>query len=599
MKQKIQTFLSLLPDRLIKWRISHISNKNFIILASIVVGITAGLAAILLKALVHRIELFADSFSDVKYHNYIYIFFPTLGILLTVLFVQVFLKGKLGRGLSNVLYSVSRKNGRVHKDKTYTHIITSALTVGFGGSAGLESPIVVTGSAIGSRIGTLLQLNDRERILLLACGTSAGVAAIFNSPIAGVIFAMEVLLIELTVSAFIPLLIASATATVISKLLYNRQLFHLITYGWEYESIPIYIVLGIACGMISAYITKTALFTEDWINAQKGIYSKALIGGLTLGLLIFLLPPLYGEGYSTIENLLNRNYDKLLDNSLFYQFNHLPWFILLFAGILILIKVVATSITIAAGGNGGIFATSMMTGALTGFFISFGLNLTGLVQIDETNFIAVGMAGILSGVIHAPLTAIFLIAEITGGYFLFVPLMIVAALSYFTSRYFESYTVYTKKLAEKGHLIHKDKDKTVLGHMDMKQILEKDFIRVLPHQSLEDIIPAIKESRRNVFPVVNADEKLLGILTLDRIKVFLFDQDKRKSILVSKLMNTEIPIVEIGEDMNSVIAKFEEHKVFNLAVTEGGKYKGFISKANIFSIYRNLLIEESQPFTTI
>lgn len=582
------------------WRIRHISNKNFIIILSIVVGALGGVASSLMKQLSLLIEEFVESFSHVEFHNYLYFFFPAIGILLTVLYVQIFLKGKLGRGIGNVIFSVARRNGDLPPDKTYSHIITSALTIGFGGSAGLEAPIVVTGSAIGSNIGKLLNLNSRETILLLACGTAAGIAAIFYSPITGVIFAMEVLLIELTIPAFIPLLIASASAAVVSKMLHSRQLFHLITGGWELKAIPIYVLFGIFCGLLSWYTTKVTLYTEDWIKARKGIYLKAILGGLVLGGMIFLLPPLYGEGYPTVESLLHRQYFNLVNNSLFYSFRDITGFLLVFTAVLILFKVMATAITIGAGGNGGIFATTLMMGALFGFFYSKSLNLINPdLHLNETNFVAVGMAGILSGVIHSPLTAIFLIAEITGGYVLFVPLMIVSALAYFIAGYLEPYTIYTKKLAERGYFINRDKDKTVLSLMDLNKLLETDFIKLSPNSCLRDVVALVPKTRRNIFPVVDDQGKLEGILRLDHIREIMFQADQYDCVFVKDLMESNFVAVNIGEDMLSVMKKFEENKVFNLPVVEAGNYKGFVSKSNIFSIYRTLIIEESQPLSTI
>ncbi|WMJ73005.1 chloride channel protein [Cytophagaceae bacterium ABcell3] len=599
MKSYLRKRFYHLPMQLIAWRTRNISNKNFLILASIIVGIIAGLAAVFLKSLVHFIEGLAAGFGDTSNENYVFFIFPAIGILLTTCYVQFFRNGKLGRGLSNILYSIARKNGRVHRDKTYSHIISSALTVGFGGSAGLEAPIAVTGSAIGSVSATFLGLSNRERILLLACGTAAGVSAIFNSPIAGVIFAVEVLLPEMTVSAFIPLIISSATAAVLSRALHNQQLFHLITDGWEPESVPLYIVLGIFCGLVSVYITRMTHKTEEWIGKNKSIWKKAIAGGFVLGALIFILPPLYGEGYGTIDHLLNGRYENLLDNSLFYDLKNYPWFLLLFGGVLILVKVFATSITIACGGNGGIFATSLMTGALCGFFCVYSANLTGIVSFNETNFIATGMAGILSGVVHAPLTAIFLIAEITGGYVLFAPLMIVSALAYFTARFFEPHTVYTKKLAEKGVLTDKDKDKAVLRKMGLRRTLEKDFLPVKPNQCLGEIIPVISKSKRNIFPVLDEKDILVGLLSLNQIREIMFKTDMYDKIHVYQIMEKSFPVVEIGEEMVNVVRKFEDYHVFNIPVTEKGVYKGFISKSNIFTTYRNLLIKESEPLSSL
>jgi len=543
------------------------------------------------------IEHFLTELLKIKYHNYVFFFLPLIGLFFTVLYVQIFREGKLGRGISSILYSVSRKKGVIPSDKIYSHIITSILTIGFGGSVGLEAPIVVTGSAIGSNVATFLHLTSKERILLLACGTAAGVAAIFSAPVAGVIFAMEVLLLELTVPAFIPLLISSASATVIAKILHSKPLFHLIIGGWELKALPFYILLGVFCGAIAVYVSKVTLKTEAFMKPKKGVYKKALLGGLVLGILIFLFPPLYGEGYNTVNLLLKGQYELMAKGFMGFPFIKAPWFLLVFTAALILVKGYATALTLGSGGNGGIFATSLMTGALAGFFYSFGINTIGSFHLNQTNFIAVAMAGLLSGVIHAPLTSIFLIAEITGGYVLFVPLMLVCAVSYFFARYFSPYTIYTKVLAEKGQLLDKNKDKTVLSLMDMRKVLEYDFVPIKANQCLRDIAKAIATSKRDIFPVLSEDKKLEGIIHLNQVRFLIFEVDKYDCVFVKDLMQKDFAYANIGEDMETVMKKFEDNKVLNLPVLENGVYKGFISKNAIFAIYRSLLIEESKPLS--
>lgn len=593
-KEKLYFLLNTMLAQFLKWRIKHISNKNFLVISSILVGLVAGLAAVLLKVFVHYIQISLQESESAQNRNLLFFIFPLIGILLTVLYVQIFRNGKLGRGISNILLSISKKQSQVAPDKMHSHIVSSGITVGFGGSAGLEAPIVVTGSAIGSNIAKLLKLKTNERTLLLASGAAAGISAVFNSPIAGVIFAMEVLLAEFTIPAFIPLLIASATAAVVSNVLYSEKLFFLITKGWNVEALPFYIMLGLVTGMLSVYITRTTLKVEGLLNKWNEPYKKAITGGIVLGIMIFFFPPLYGEGYITIKQLLDGNYEKVLANSFIYDYVGHDWAILGFVGVIILIKIIATSITIGSGGNGGIFAPSLFTGALIGFFFSYGVNITGLSLLTIPNFIVVGMAGVLSGVVHAPLTAIFLIAEVTGGYALFVPLMIVSALSYFIARYLEPYTVYTKKLALKGYLPGGNKDKVVLNQMKLKKLIETDFTIIEKNMSLGELVEVISQSKRNIFPVINEKQEIIGIINLDNIREIMFQQEKYNSEKVENLMTPPSSIIDINTNMQKVMDFFETHKVWNLPVTDNGKYIGFVSKSKIFTEYRSQLIKQAQ-----
>lgn len=576
-----------------EWRLKHLSNRTFLIVVSILVGFVAGLAAIVLKMIVHNIQLLLQWILEDDRFNFLLFVFPLIGILLTVYYVQRFRKGKLGRGVANILFAIAKKSGSIERDKTYTHLITSALTVGFGGSAGLEAPIVVTGAAIGSNAAKRLRLNYKERTMMLACGVAAGIAAIFNSPIAGVLFAAEVILYEFTIPAFIPLLIATATASVVSKLLYSGQLFFLITKGWELNAVPFYILLGILMGLVSVYVTRTSVFVEDLFKRNKNPYQKAITGGLLLGVLIFFIPPLYGEGYHSVEYLLSGKFSHLLDNSLFTGYSDNPWFFVLFAAIIFLVKIIATSLTIGAGGNGGIFAPSLFIGAVTGFTFVHSINLSGFFRLSEPNFIVAGMAGALSGVIHAPLTGIFLIAEITGGYALFVPLMIVSAISYLISRYFEPYSVYVRKLAEMGYGKY-DRDKNALNMIKLKGIVETDFIPVKPGDSLRQLVETISRSKRNIFPVLNDKEKLVGIVLLDNIREIMFQHDLYDTMQVRELMTQPPAVLDVEEDLYNVMNKFENYNAWNLPVTTNGKYAGFVSKSTIFTKYRSLLIRQSE-----
>jgi CIC family chloride channel protein len=427
----------------------HLSHWNFFLVLSVVVGVVAGLAAVLLKQGTHSLEALLEVHK--KGVNYWLLVFPVIGILLATVYTQVVQKGKLGRGISNVIHNIYRKSSYMEPDKMYSHMITSSLTVGFGGSMGLEAPIVVTGAAFGSNIAKFFNLDYKDRTLLLACGAAAGISAIFGAPIAGVLFAIEVLLGEFATVNFVPLLISSAVASVISQLLYSSgQIFFIPTVKWDLKALPFYIVLSILTGLYSVYIMKGIEFSEKILKPKLSPYKKALIGGLLLGALIFLFPPIYGEGYHTVQLLLNTDYNNLFNGSIFSDFQASKMALFLFTIGILLIKIVATQLTMSSGGNGGFFAPSLFMGSMVGFLFVFIIDhfnicrIMGIDKLNEPNFVAVAMAGLMSGVMHIPLTAIFLIAEATGGYTLLVPLMIVSSFSYLISKYFLPNSIYVK-----------------------------------------------------------------------------------------------------------------------------------------------------------
>ncbi|HEX2934805.1 MAG TPA: chloride channel protein [Bacteroidales bacterium] len=585
-----------LLNRLLYWRLKHINDRNFLILVSVLVGIPSALAAVILKRFVHLTHSFAQYLLKLPVAQFISILLPVIGILLTVIITRIFFKGKLEKGLGSILYAISRKSSKIEKDKMYSHVITSGITVGFGGSAGLEAPIVITGSSIGSNIATALNLGYKERSLMLACGAASGIAAVFNSPIAGVIFAMEVLLTEITIPAFIPILISTATSIIVSKLLYSDQLHFPVGNEWYIHAIPFYILLGVLCGLLSVYITRITLGIEGYFNKRKSIFKKALWGGLSLGVLIFIFPPLYGEGYSTIKDLLMGDYSSLLSLGFLAPFKDNPWLILIMGVFLTLIKVIATSLTTGSGGNGGIFAPSLFIGALAGFSLAFFVNTAGIADLNVSNFIVVGMAGILSGVVHAPLTAIFLIAEVTGGYVLFVPLMIVSALSYFIGKYFEPYSVYTKKLAQKKQLVSSDRDLNILSLLNIADLVESDFIPLKSHGTLKSLVDAFEVSNRNVYPVVDADNNFLGVIYLEKVKGLLFKPELYQEIKIMDITDTTVVPIDSNQGMELAMEKFENSNHWNLPVIENGKYIGIISRANVFSAYRRMLKKSSSAF---
>jgi len=557
-----------------------------LIIAAIWVGVLSGIAAVVLKTGVHFIQHILEGGFNVKLENYLYLIYPMLGILLSAAYIRAFhYKKVFDKGLSSIIYSISRKGSTVERHKTWSHVITSALTVGFGGSVGLEAPIAVTGSAIGANTAKDLLLNRQHRTLLLAAGAAAGIAAVFNSPIAGVIFSLEVLLTEVSIPAFIPLLIAAASGAVVSKLFYSGQLFHLTTDDWHIEALPFYFLLGAFCGLISTYMMRTNIAAEHYFHKRKNPWQKAIYGGLVLGIMLFLLPSLYGEGYGMISKLMSGDAITVFDRSLFYRYHDNAWAILLVVGILILLKVVAASVTIGSGGNGGIFGPSLFTGAMAGFLFSRFINLTGIVSLNEQNFVAVAMCGLISGALHAPLTGIFLIAEITGGYVLFIPLMIVSAIAYFVTRYFEPNSIYKKTLIERG-FISDNKDTDVLTSIHIREIIETDFIEVRTEMKLREVVEIVSRSRRNSFPVVDESGTLNGILTLDELKEVMFNRELYDTLSVGDMKVVPQIVVDINDNVQSIMEAFEQYNVWVIPVTENNKYCGFISKNSVLNLYR-------------
>ncbi len=582
-------------SKILIWRLKHISDKNFLIIASIIVGIVSAFAAIILKLIVHYLQHLTDLIATYQSVKFVFVVLPVCGIVATFLLIKYIFKGRFDKGLGSIIYDVSWKAGRIKPNKTYSHLLTSGITVGFGGSAGLEAPIAVTGSAIGSNIASLFHLGQNERVILLACGAASGIAAVFNSPIAGVVFALEVLLVNFSIPVFIPLLISSACSVLLSNFIYKGQLFYLITDKWHYEAIPFYLILGIICGLLSVYISRITLFVENRLKRSNKI-SKPILGGLVLGAMIFIFPPLWGEGYKTIEHLLSNSYNSILDNSIFSGFAGNSTVILIFVAAVILIKSFATAITIGSGGNGGIFAPSLFTGALTGFALAFFINTTGIMHLSTVNFIAVGMAGILSGLVRAPLTSIFLIAEVTGGYVLFVPLMLVSAVSFFISRFLEPYSIYTKRLAQKGKLMSEDKDVNTLNILKLKDIVETDFITLNIADDISALVAAFKESHRNIFPVLDKDNNLKGLVQLEKAKKYLFKPELFQEIKIVDIMDKEVITVNINDSMISVMELFESLNYFNLIVLDGNRYVGIISRSNIIMHYRSIIKKTSNLF---
>ncbi|MBS4013451.1 MAG: chloride channel protein [Bacteroidetes bacterium] len=584
-------------DSFLVWRMKHISDRNFILLLSIVIGIIASIAAVVLKTAIHYLEFWVRNIPGKHMENWFLLVFPVIGILITVFYVREFVKDDIGHGVSRILYAISRKKGVMKLHNTYSSIIACTFTGGFGGSVGMEAPIVSTGAAIGSNVAQVSRLGFKRTTLLVGCGAAAAIAAIFKAPIAGLIFALEVLMLDLTMASIIPLLISTVTATIFSTFFLGEKVEFYFTLQdpFYFGNIPFYILLGIFTGAVSLYFTWVNGKVESRIKQIVKPYNRVVIGGIILGILIFIFPPLFGEGYMGMRSLLSGNPGELIDNSVFGYFVDDTGF--MFVGFLILVmlfKAIATSLTTGAGGIGGVFAPSLFIGGLAGFIFSRTANLLGLHNISERNFSLVGMAGLIAGVIHAPLTAIFLIAEITGGYELFIPLIITSSLAYITVVYFQPHSLYTKNLAKKGHLITHHKDKAVLTLLSVDNVLETKFSNLNPDQSLGDLVKVISQSNRNIFPVLDSENTFLGMVSLDEVREIMFDREKYNEIKVSDLMNVPKLLVNIDDSMDTVMQKFKESGLWNLPVVENGKYRGFVSRSNVFNIYRKMLVEFSE-----
>ncbi|MBP7294216.1 MAG: chloride channel protein, partial [Bacteroides sp.] len=531
-------------QRFIIWRENEIQEKHFILMLSFLVGLFTAFAALILKYLIHLIQNFLTDNFDSTEANYLYLVYPVVGIFLAGLFVRNIVKDDISHGVTKILYAISRRQGRIKRHNIWSSTIASAITIGFGGSVGAEAPIVLTGSAIGSNLGSLFKMEQRTLMLLVGCGAAGAISGIFKAPIAGLVFTIEVLMIDLTMSSLLPLLITSVTAATVSYVVTGQEAmfkFHM-DQPFLLERIPYVILLGIFCGLVSLYFTRAMNVVENFYARFKGVYSKLVLGGVMLSILIFLFPPLYGEGYDTIELLLNgisnMEWDTVMNNSLFYGYGNL---LLVYLLLIVLFKVFASAATNGGGGCGGIFAPSLFLGCIAGFIFSHFSNELGIFPgLPEKNFALMGMAGVMSGVMHAPLTGVFLIAELTGGYDLFLPLMIVAVSSYLTIIVFEPHSIYSMRLAKKGELLTHHKDKAVLTLMKMENVVEKDFVTVHPEMDLGELVKAISTSHRNVFPVTDKNGVLLGIVLLDDIRNIMFRQELYHRFTVNKLM-TSVP----------------------------------------------------------
>ncbi len=579
--------------KLLAWRTKHIKEKNLVNILSLIVGLGAGLAAMALKWLIHIISGALTANIDIAQGNYTYIIYPAIGILIASMYVRYVVRDDISHGVTRVLYSISQNKSRLKTHNMYTSLVASSITIGFGGSVGAEGPIVYTGSAIGSNLGQAFRLSPRVLMVLVGCGAAAGIAGIFKAPIAGMLFTLEVLMLDLTTVTVMPLLIASITAASVAYVFtgYDFEFLFVQSEPFITSRIPFFIALGVTCGLISLYFTKVVFMMESFFKKFLIVpWKKTLVGCIILASLVFVFPPLYGEGYGAINSLLNGDPSSLLDGTMFYNDRNNVSFILLYIGLIIFFKAFATSATNGGGGVGGTFAPSLYVGCLTGFFFAYLINHLGFdIELSVKNFALMGMAGVMSGVMHAPLMGIFLTAEMTGGYQLFLPLLIVSALSYGTVKVFASYSIYTMRLARRGELLTHHKDKAVLTLLKMNAVIENDFLTVTPDMNLKQMVDTISQSSRNLFPVLDSEKKLLGVVQLDDIRNIMFRPDLYKRMYVSRFMSVPPAKLQLGDSMDKVMKTFDDTGAWNLPVVDGDKYVGFVSKSKIFNSYRRVL----------
>ncbi|QIA07914.1 chloride channel protein [Draconibacterium halophilum] len=583
--------INRLLNRLVAWRIAKIPERNFLYLLSLIVGLLSGLAALLLKNLIHFVAEELTQMISVEGFTYLYLLYPFIGILLTVLFVRYVIRDDIGHGVSKILYSISKKSSKLKPHKTYSSMIASSLTIGFGGSVGSEAPIVLTGASIGSNLARIFKLRYKYITLMVGCGAAGAIAGIFNAPMAGIVFTLEVLMLDLTMAYLIPLLISAVAATVISYFFMGEGVmlhFSQVT-PFDISMIWIYILVGIFTGLLGIYFTRGTMFLEKRFAAINNWFVRVVIGAVSLGILIFIFPPLWGEGYESINSVFNNQGADLLNNSMFFQWKDNPYVILLVLAGILIFKVLAMSATTGSGGNGGIFAPTLFTGAIAGYFLVKLLNTFFNLGVPENNFALAGMAGMMAAVMHAPLTGIFLTAEITGGYGLFIPLLITSTVAYVTIMRFEPHSIYTKRLAESGELITHHKDKAILRSMEVKKMIENDFAIISPDATLGDLVKAISKSNRNLFPIVDEEGYLKGMVKLSKVKNLIFEHELYDTVMVKDLMFMPEFYISSKDNMETVAKKFETSNRYNLAVIDDGKYLGFISRAIVFSNYRKTL----------
>ena len=574
------------------------SEKELMLLLSIIVGIACGLAAVILKLAIEFIHGSITSWFDGEAYNYLYLIYPGFGMLLAMLFVRYVIKDNIGHGVTKVLLAVSKNESRIRPHNMWSSLVASSVTIGFGGSVGAEAPIVYTGAAIGSNIARKMGLSYKNMTILLGCGAAGAVAGIFKAPLAGVLFTLEILLFNISMSSILPLLMSTVSATVISYVFLGDSLpFECTLSPFEMRNIPFYVLLGLFCAGCSIYFTRTTLWLEDKIKSIENPFSRWGISAACLGLLIFLFPPLYGEGYEDLSILLNGGTIDFEGETLLAFFMDRKWSIPIFFMLILLLKVFSMSFTNAGGGVGGTFGPTLFVGAVAGFVLSRTVNLLFAgtsVSVPEQNFVLVGMAGLMAGVMQAPMTAIFLIAEISGGYELLVPLILTSTISFGATRAIEPYSIYTKRIAKKGELLTHDSDQAVLTLLKTTDLIENDFTTVKIDATLGELVDVISDSSRNIFPVVDSKYHFQGYVSLEDVRKDMFKKELYDRMHVYNYMKSSPAYVLSGEKMDSVMRKFEKTDAWNLPVVDEDRtYLGFVSKSKIFSAYRDRLKQVS------
>jgi chloride channel protein, CIC family len=572
---------------------SSLSDRNFIYLSSVAVAVSCAFAVILLKSFAHNVFIFANYVNGFLKLPFFNIILPIIGILLTVFVIKNFLDSTIDKGSSKILFAVAKKGGILPKKQMYAQIITSSLTVGLGGSAGLESPITITGAAFGSNYAQKYKLLQKDRILLLACGVSAGIGAAFNAPIAGVLFAIEVVLTDVTISAFIPIIISAATGALVSKILLSQDV--LLSFKnvqeFDFRNTPYYVLLGILAGLVSVFHARNFRRVEHFFSQFKNnTYKKALFGASILAVLIFFFPTLFGEGYESIKTLSTANPEVLLENTLLQSHKNNEWALLGFVGCIVFLKSFATGLTLGSGGNGGNFAPSLFVGSYLGFFVAKSMNLIGITNnLPVANFAMVGMAGILSGLFHAPLTAIFLIGEITGGYDLMVPLMIVSSISFAVSKQLEKHSMDVKALADKGDVFTSDKDKNILQSIDLLSLIRQNHVSISEEDTFENVIEHFSLTNRTFLPVLDQKQRLLGIVDFETIRPLLLNVYRMKYTTIAEVITQPETLINFDDGLESIIDTFEKTNQTILPVLKDNKFFGTISKIHLLEAYRDQL----------
>ena len=585
--------------KILAWKEKHLTDRQMLLILAFIIGILASFAAYILHTLIHQIQAILTEGFEINSFNWLYLVFPVIGIYLTSLFVRYVVRDNISHGITRILYAISSKRSHLKPHSCWSSVIASAITIGFGGSVGAEAPIVLTGSAIGSNLGQLFKIDNKTMMLLVGCGAAAAIAGIFKAPIAGLVFTLEVLMVDLTMASLLPILVASITANVFTwALMGGKSLFtFVLDSAWQVDRLPACVLLGLFCAFISLYFIRTMTFCEGiFAKMKRHPYGKLAVGGVMLSSLIFLFPALYGEGYSAINILLNgtteADWNQLLDKSLFYGHGNL---LVVYIALVLLTKVFATSCTNGAGGCGGTFAPSLFIGGFGGFLFARLWNMYQIgVYVPEKNFTLLGMAGVMAGVMHAPLTGIFLIAEITGGYALFVPLIIVSVVSVMGISIFEPHSIYAMRLARQGKLITHHTDRAVLTLMSMDSIIEKDYISVAPEMPLGKLVNVISRSQSDFIPVLDVGGRLLGDIDITKIRHIVFRTELYNKFNVSQLMSHVPAVLYTNEPMEQVMKKFERSNAEYLPIVDiNNKLTGFISRTRLYTMYRKMVADFS------